>query len=291
MRTLLLDSNYLCHRALYTMDSLSNRGESTGIIYGFLMQIKSLSEQFNTNKLIFCWDGRQSKRREIYPNYKSSRKEVDEGTKKKREEGYIQFNLLREKIIPAIGFANNFFVDGYEADDLMAAVTMYWKRDFLMVTADNDMFQILDFTDMFSPATNKFFSYDSFKAEWGIKPEQWALVKALAGCNSDNVIGLPNVGYKTAVRYIKGDYKPTKTFSMIAERYDEILKVNLPLVKLPFEGTPVPEIVSDNLDYDNFIRVAKEYGFQSFINNKIEWREWFDSKSYSNRHKSIREGC
>lgn len=294
MRTLLLDSNYLCHRALYTMGSLSNRNEPTGVIYGFLMQLKTLSEQFNTKKLVFCWDSKNSKRKEICPTYKGTRKDVDEETKQKREEGYIQFNLLRDEIIPSMGFRNNFYYDGYEADDIMANVTMYYERDFLMVTADNDMFQILDFTDMFSPVVDKFYSYESFKAEWGIRPEQWAIVKALAGCESDNVEGLPKVGYKTAVKYLLGGYKPNKTFQMIKDRYDEMMERNLKIVQLPFKDTPIPNLTTDCLNYNNFVKMAENYNFKSFINDKqtaIEWREWFDSENNKSGQTSIRDGC
>ena len=77
--------------------------------------------------------------------------------------------------------------------------------------------------------------------------------------------GLPKVGYKTAVKYLLGGYKPNKTFQMIKDRYDEMMERNLKIVQLPFKDTPIPNLTTDNLNYNNFVKMAESYNFKSFI--------------------------
>ena len=70
---LLLDCNYLCHRAKHSTGDLSYGGDATGVIYGFLKSLSGFQDFFNTSNFVFCWDSNTSKRKEIYPEYKANR--------------------------------------------------------------------------------------------------------------------------------------------------------------------------------------------------------------------------
>ena len=83
-RYLILDCNYLAHRAKHVFGDLSHEGSMTGVIYGFLKDLLILSERFNTQRFIFCWDSKSSKREKIYPLYKANRKAI-EYTKEEQE--------------------------------------------------------------------------------------------------------------------------------------------------------------------------------------------------------------
>src|SRR5262245_23520886 len=70
---LVLDCDYLCHRAFHAMGRLSHEGSLTGVVYGFLRDVKNLQEQFDSSRLVFCFDCRKSLRNELYPDYKRGR--------------------------------------------------------------------------------------------------------------------------------------------------------------------------------------------------------------------------
>ncbi|MDY6957777.1 MAG: hypothetical protein SVK08_01335 [Halobacteriota archaeon] len=120
---------------------------------------------------------------------------------------------------------------------------------------------------------------ESFEKEWGISPEQWAEVKSVAGCLSDTIPGVYKVGEKTAASYIRGDLKKTyKTYKAIISN-KEIIDRNRPIVKLPYEGTPVIKLKNNwKLDYVNFYAVFEEYGMNSFMttDSVYRWQKAFD---------------
>jgi len=70
MKHIILDCNYLCHRAKHIFGDLTYDGNATGVIYGFLKSLSAFQDLFNTSNFVFCFDSRTSKRKEIYPNIK-----------------------------------------------------------------------------------------------------------------------------------------------------------------------------------------------------------------------------
>lgn len=276
-QTLLVDTPFLCYRSFHATNSLKNGVDETGIIYGVLLQIKKFMDVYKTTDLVFCWDGVNSKREEIYPQYKSGRgKEETPEEKETRQQAYKQFQKIQHEILPDMGFVNNFCYEGYEADDIMAQIVLNYKDYAILITADNDMFQLLHLCDMYSPSTGITYTHDLFKEEYGIDPQDWAKVKALAGCKSDNVAGLVRIGNKTAAQYLRGELKETtKAYTIIEEGEAEILKINLPLVSLPFPGCPVPELMDNEFNYEGFLKHAKHYGMETFLKGSIamEWKE------------------
>jgi len=80
---------------------------------------------------------------------------------------------------------------------------------------------------------------EKFKEKWyGLQPKQWATVKAVAGCNSDNVKGIPGIGEKTAAQFLTGNLaRHLAKFDKIATAPKADIDFRLRLVKLPFEGT------------------------------------------------------
>jgi DNA polymerase-1 len=264
------------------MGSLSFENQHTGILFGFLSQIKTFAKEFKTNKIVFTWDSTESKRKKIFPEYKSKRKkeELDEDEKEVLKNGHAQFTTLRTSVLPAMGFNNIFHLAGYEADDLMASITMYYDRNFLMVTADEDMYQILDLTDMYKPAQKEIYTYELFEKEFGIVPKSWGEVKAIAGCSSDGVPGVPGVGNKTAVKYLLNKLNPkTKTYQKIKSS-KKLIKRNRKLVYLPLEGTPNEKLKlkTDELNYHGFIKQCEKYGFNSFIKHPEDWKMIFSGE-------------
>ncbi|KKL72997.1 hypothetical protein LCGC14_2079330, partial [marine sediment metagenome] len=273
--TLLIDSDLIGHQSIYAMKEvdLSKDDYKTEIIYNFLMKVRMLAEALHSNKFIFFWDSRKSllHRKEIYPEYKEGDRSWEKRTEDEKNlltAGRAQFSVLINEVLPQMGFRNILSEDGYESDDLIARITIGNDQSFVIVSADSDLYQLLeqDRVTMFNPDSRvwNITSAFSFGNKWGIAPEQWADVKAMAGCKSDNVKGIKGVGEKTAIKFLHSDLPAHhKIYSTIMEQKDEVLKTNRPLVTLPYKDTPKPYIQDDELSEKRFIKVFNKFGFRS----------------------------
>ena len=272
---IIIDSNYLCHQARHSLINLSWEEMETGIIYGFLKQILSLSKIFGTNKFIFTWDSHKSFRKNIFKDYKKKRQ--DNKTEEEIELNkimYPQFDIIRDAILPALGFNNNFIQEGFEGDDIIAEVILSdLKSRYIIVSSDHDLYQLLsDKTSMYS-SNKKVYNKKNFINEYGINPDWWSMVKAIAGCTTDEVPGVERVGEKTAIKYLLKTINPkTKAYQNIING-NEIIKRNLSLVKLPFKGIQKINLKKDCLNKEAFISVCNDFGFMSFLdeNSLKQW--------------------
>lgn len=276
MKTLLIDSSYLCYKSMHSFGGLTHEKVGTGIIFGFMRDVKTLAHKFKSNRFVFLWDSKQSKRAHIYPEYKNPRKkkrqELSDEEKCILEDAYRQFDVLRKETLPAFGFKNNFLQEGYEADDFFGVIVKK-RKNCIMITPDEDMFQLLDYAPMYSPRTDKLHTAKSFEKDKKITPKQWVDVKKIGGCRSDNVLGIVGVAEKTAIRYLKGELKhKTKAYHNIITGSD-IIQRNQKLVELPFEGIESPKILKNKLSVKKFRKVCKSLAFYSFIENK-DFKEW-----------------
>jgi len=167
---------------------------------------------------------------------------------------------------------------GYESDDLIARYVFdNASEDIYIVTADDDMLQLLHKAKIFNMAKSRIYQNQDFQNDYGIKPTDWAYVKMIAGCKSDNVPGIDGVGEKTAIKYIKGDLKKsTKAYQKIKEG-SETINFNHQLVSLPFKGTKSMEIEENEFNMREFLRFCRDYGLNSFRKDdrKEEIREHF----------------
>lgn len=267
---LIIDADYICHRAHYSMGDLSWKGAAIGVVYGFLQTIVQLEERFDTDKIAFCFDSRYSKRKEIYPAYKANRKKgLTEKEQKFEREFRRQVIKLRKEYLPEIGFRNVFMQGKREADDIIAALCVDPDRQSnrIIVTADEDLFQcITGHVSVYNPQKRILMTLQKFWNIYQIKPYQWSLVKAIAGCSSDNIPGVSGVGEKTALQYIRGTLKPrSKAINKIVEAQEvgEPFETYLKLVKLPLEGTIVPTLQSNTINMQKWRHLCKKLGFES----------------------------
>jgi len=140
-------------------------------------------------------------RRDIYPAYKSQRKDPPEDL-------VPQFPLLRATV-RAFGMVP--IEQGrYEADDLIATYAVQAREkgaDVLIVSADKDLMQLVGpGVSMYDPASGEREERKIGVAEvmeyFGAGPDKVVDIQALAGDSTDNVPGAPGIGVKTAAELI-----------------------------------------------------------------------------------------
>lgn len=294
MKWLVLDCSYLCHRAFHTTGHLSFEDAKTGVVFGFLRDVSSFCEYHNTNNVAFCFDSKESKRRDIYPPYKQARRQKHEQMGEEEiaiwREVRRQIRNLRVSHLPGIGFRNIFTQRGYEADDLIAsfcAETLKPPAEAVIIASDHDLYQLLSPTvSMWDPTKKKFFTYRDFVVKFGIQPSQWADVKAYAGCSSDGVQGIAGVGEKTAVSYLLGQLKTTSVAYRKIREGVALHTRNLPLVRLPFEGVNPLLPVDDEVTPDKWQDVCADLGIRHTENLMIRP----DSRRLGIRPENKRKG-
>jgi DNA polymerase-1 len=279
MNTMIVDSNFLCYRAKLTVGNLEYNGVSTGIMFGFFKQLLKAAQEVQPDRIVFTWDSKKSKRKKLLSTYKEKRRENQtEEEKQEWEEAFKQFHQLRKEILPSIGFHCNYIQTGVESDDLIAQYVLDSEDNIIhIVTADDDLLQLLDNAYIYNPAKNKQMSRREFVRKKEIEPSQWAEVKQIAGCKSDNVPGVEGVGEQTAIQYLLGRLKrSSKKYQKIIDS-QELIQFNERLVKLPFEDTKPLKSKHNEFNMREFLYVCREFGLNSFRkdNVKEEIREYF----------------
>lgn len=193
-----------CHRAALRSQAhlTSGDGTPTGTV---MMLIGALSRKLRSLRpdyAVIAWDGPRARewRREIDPGYKSARPEVP------REDRADQD--LPAMFCEAAGI-RQLMVDGFEADDLLAAVQRQVRQEFPgamldLFSDDADVLQLLD--DDFTAATGM--SFDAIitardvEATWKVPPRWLPMLRALSGDESDGIPGLRGVGPVRAARML-----------------------------------------------------------------------------------------
>lgn len=283
---LLIDSNALAHRAIHSTGEMEFQGERTGVIYGFLNQVLTLHRKFPEQTFAFAWDSRRSWRSLMYPAYKMNRrKELNPHEKLEKEQNMFQFTLLRTEILPALGFANNWMVTRCEADDLIAMAVKYQTLcAWTIVSGDEDYWQLLGHCNVYSPGKNSMMTLARFRNETGLhNPLDWAKVKAIAGCSSDNIAGVEGVGETKAIQYLLNKLPDGVIKTRLQSREaKEIIDRNLPLVTLPADGVygvPLMPVLPDAFSWERAAQTFRQYGLNSFLHgdDSDSWQEIFNN--------------
>lgn len=136
------------------------------------------------------------------------RHKIDEDYKANRplptDDIIYQLTALKH-ICEQLGF-NVFASDDLEADDLIASSAIQLTDYHCTIhSRDKDLRQLLSKrVDMLDPVSGKRWDLEGFQEEMGIAPNQVPLYLALMGDASDNIVGLPGIGDKTARRLLEG---------------------------------------------------------------------------------------
>lgn len=196
----LIDGHAYLHRAFHALPPLTNsKGQPVNAIYGFVRMLMKIIRQEKPDHIAVCFDTpAPTFRHEVYAEYKATRKEMDDSLKS-------QMPLAREAV-KALNLAS-YELDGYEADDLIADLTRKANAqgwNVVIVSADKDALQLVnDHVKVLSEPKNVLYDAAKVQERYGLPPNRLPDYFALIGDTSDNVLGVPGIGPKTAVKLLQ----------------------------------------------------------------------------------------
>lgn len=211
-KLLLIDGNHLCHRVYWTHKTLSHKGKSVAVLYGFLRSLISLRKKYEDYLTVIAWDGGYERRKIesskavedglIPAGYKQNRDDI------RMSDDFENISSQMSELVQVLTYTKvlQAFREGVEADDIIHSYAVQNSEaggDTVIITGDKDYYQILkDGVTLYDPLKKKTWTRDVFIEEYGFVPELWVDVGALAGDKSDNIYGIPGWGEKTAIKYV-----------------------------------------------------------------------------------------
>ena len=138
-------------------------------------------------ELILCCDSRKSWRKELFPNYKASRKKTRSAAPIDWENLYECLNQLKEELTEWFPY-KVVQVDKAEADDIIAVLVGLANERTLILSSDKDFIQLHHFNvRQYSPIQKKFVEGD---AKWSLHEK---LIKGDVGDGVPNILSDDNV--------------------------------------------------------------------------------------------------
>jgi DNA polymerase I len=221
---LLLDTSSLFLRAHHALPPMNTRaGEPTSAIYGFSTLLLKLLREQRPTRLAFARDlAGPTFRHRDYADYKANRPSTPEVL---RPQWARLDQLIRALQVPQLSAA------GFEADDVLATAARRLAEagdDVEIVSGDRDLFQTI------APRVRVCFvgargqqpqllDVAAIELRYGVAPRQLPSVFALVGEASDNLIGVPGIGNKTASQLVAR----YGTLSQLLENLDSVTPTKL----------------------------------------------------------------
>ena len=138
-------------------------------------------------ELILCCDDRKTWRKEIFPNYKASRKKTRAATSIDWDKLYECLNQLKEELTEWFPY-KLIQVEKAEADDVIAILVELINERSLILSSDKDFVQLHKFNvRQYSPIQKKFVEGD---AKWSLHEK---IIKGDVGDGVPNIMSDDNV--------------------------------------------------------------------------------------------------
>jgi DNA polymerase-1 len=252
----------------------SPTGEPTKATYIFTTALFGLIQRRNPDMLVVAMDSiTPTFRSELYSEYKANRPPMPDDMP-------VQIRRI-EQILEAMNIPM-LRVDGFEADDVIGTLVKKTSAngyDCFICSKDKDVLQLLDeHISTFDIKTDTAMDAAKMVEQMGVGPEQFIDCLALQGDTSDNVPGIPDVGPKTAIDWIKKYGSIENLYQHIDEikgkraenlqKYKEQLTLSKELVTIncdvPFK-IDYKDLALKEFDKDKLAGIFTELGFNRLL--------------------------
>ena len=276
---LVIDAMNMLIRSFSLLKAMSPTGHHIGGLVGFLRSLGYVTRIFEPTRVIIVWDGKggSGNRQNINPDYKAHRANTRithwglYDTKKEETEALVG-QLLRTKDYLQCLPVHQIMMEKLEADDIIAYLAQEAsknKKKMTIISSDKDFLQMVDnYISVYAPVKKKTFTKENIKEEIKVLPENYNIVKALLGDNSDGLKGVKGLGIKTIMsefpdlitkpnlklQYIfdicDKNLERKKIFAKIIHEWDKV-ETNYTLMNLH-------ESVLDNSEKNTILEIIKE---------------------------------
>ncbi len=311
-RLVLLDVHAIIHRAFHAVPPLtSSTGIPTGALYGLLNMFLKMVQDIQPDYIIACYDLPQPTfRHESYDGYKKGRKQTEDTLKVQIEESRNIFEALQ---IPMYQIA------GFEADDMLGTIVEQLKTEkeisIVIVSGDMDTLQLVRSEEVVVYTMKKgvhetvVYNEQAVIDRFGFGPEYIPDYKGLRGDPSDNIVGVPGIGEKTATelitqfgtieqlyetihtnkqKLVDKKIKPRIIDLLIQHEADALFSKTLATIRndAPIDFVLPEKIFSEIYTPEKIVRLTREYEFRTLTpkfeqlfnkKNSLEPTEEFDT--------------
>jgi DNA polymerase-1 len=197
---ILIDGSSYLYRAFHALPQLTTgNGQTTGAIKGVMAMLFKLLKDYPAKYIAVVFDAPgKTFRHQLYTEYKAHRPPMP-------VELSSQIAPL-EQLIQALGI-KLIKRSGVEADDVLGTLAKQAAQQelfTLLVTGDKDMAQLVgSHIALLNTMKDEYLDTQGVEDKLGITPAQVIDYLALMGDSSDNIPGVPKVGPKTAVNWLK----------------------------------------------------------------------------------------
>jgi len=207
---LVIDAMNMLIRSFSLLKAMSPTGHHIGGLVGFLRSLGYVTRIFDPTRVIVVWDGKggSANRKNIDPNYKANRATSRithwglYDTKAEETEALIG-QLFRTKDYLECLPLQQIMMEKLEADDIIAYLAQQADKNnkkITIISSDKDFLQMVNKNiEVYAPVKKKVFTNDNIEDELKVIPENYNIVKALLGDNSDGLKGVKGLGIKTIV--------------------------------------------------------------------------------------------
>lgn len=198
-------------RAFAVINTINPQGNHVGGITGFLKSVGYAMRSFDPTRIVVVWDGRggSQNRKALNSNYKAHREHASvihwdmfDTKEEEMQAVWDQADRLVDYLecLPVTYLK----IDKLEADDVIAYLSRYASyknHKVTIVSSDKDFLQLVDQNiRVYSPSKKILYDYPEAIKFLGVLPENYNIVKALLGDQSDNIRGVKGIGLKTLVK-------------------------------------------------------------------------------------------
>jgi DNA polymerase I len=288
----LVDGSSYLYRAFHAMPSLMNsKGHPTGAIYGVINMLRRLLSEYDPEYIAIVFDAKgRTFRDDLYEKYKANRKEMP-------SELIQQISLIHD-IIKAMGLSL-IMIEGVEADDVigtLAKASAKQNQPILISTGDKDLAQLVDdYITLVNTMTDTVLNHENVILKFGIPPQLIVDYLALVGDTSDNIPGVPQVGPKTAVKWLQ-EFGSLDNIVInvdkIKGKAGENLRASLEQLPLAKQLATIKMDVQMSISFSDLKRKTPDIEKLKALYKELEFRTWLSEllekepvKDIQDKHK------
>jgi len=208
---LIVDSMNTFIRSFAMLQSMNPQGHHTGGLVGFLRSLGFLVRTIDPTRVICVFDGQGSStnRKSMNSDYKANRniKRITNWELfDNKEDEYASMTMQMHRLVEYLQCLplSLISIDKVEADDVISYLAQQFdkaNKKVTIVSSDKDFLQIItDNIEVYSPIEKKTYRVKEVMEKIGMIPENYLILKALLGDNSDNLSGIKGLGEKTVLK-------------------------------------------------------------------------------------------